>query len=151
MGACKVSFLAVSEEILYAFFSFLCWFILEQCIFDLCTIVFMKAFSLQLFFPSQRVAFFCSKNDFLDPCPAEGPIQSLSSVCLSISSSEFLSGMGCYFFQLFCATVDIWNIYNLTEAFFPGNSSFPKFEQILPKMIPRLENFTFKRFGKFCH
>ena len=85
-----------------------------------------------IFSLSNRVTLFCSKYDFLEPCLMEGPIKSLSSVCISISSSKFLSGIGCYFFQLFCTMVDIWNIYKLTEPLFLGTSFSPKFGQILP-------------------
>ena len=46
------------------------------------TIVLMKGISLRLFSLSKRVAP-CSKFDFLDPCPMQGPIKSLSSVCPS--------------------------------------------------------------------
>ena len=67
----------------------------------------------------------CSKFDFLEPCPTEALIKPLFSVCLSISSSPFLSGTGCYLFQIFCTIVDNWNIKKLTEHFFPEKILFP--------------------------
>ena len=54
---------------------------------------------------------------YIDPCPSEGPIKSLLSVCLSLCPSVspsfvsvFFSEMGCYFFLIFCMMVDDCNI-----------------------------------------
>ena len=48
------------------------------------------------------------------------------SVCLSISSSAFLLGMGCSFFSDFCTMVDNWNCQKISEPFFPGKFIFPQ-------------------------
>ena len=53
----------------------------------------MTGFGLRLVFPSESESYF-SKFDVLDLCPTEGPLKSLSSVFLSVSSA-FFSGMGC--------------------------------------------------------
>ena len=108
----------------------------------------MKGFSLRFFFPSQT-EWHSSVPDmiFLEPCPTEGPEKSLPSVCLSISISEFLSGMGCYFFQIFCTMVEIWNISKLTEPFFPGKFIFP---QIWAK-ISNFMNNTQNNFNILFH
>ena len=56
-------------------------------------LILMKGFGLKLFFPTQRESHF-SKFDFFDPCPMEGTLKSLLSVCMSINLA-FLSEMGC--------------------------------------------------------
>ena len=128
------------------FFQFSFWFILEQCIFDLCTIVLMKGFKLRLFFADYfSIVALCSKHDFLDPCPMEGPIKSLFSVSLSICSSAFLSGIGCYFFQIFSTMVD----EKLTESSFPGKIIFPQIWAKISQNGPKLDFVGF--FEKFCH
>ena len=62
----------------------------------------MKGFSLRFFFPSQT-EWHSSVPDmtFLEPCPTEGPEKSLSSVCLSISISEFYQEWVGTFFRFF--------------------------------------------------
>ena len=65
------------------FFQFPIWFILEQFMFDLCTIVLMKGFSLWLFFPSRRESH-SVPNLIFGPCPMEGPMKSRFSVRLSV-------------------------------------------------------------------
>ena len=37
-----------------------------------------------IIFSLSKRAILCSTFDFLDPCPREGPIKSLFSVCLSV-------------------------------------------------------------------
>ena len=100
-----------------------------------------------IFSLSNRVTLFCSKYDFLEPCLMEGPIKSLSSVCISISSSKFLSGIGCYFFQLFYTMVDIWNIYKQSPF-----SQELHFSPNLAKYCPLDRKIgLFGLFEKFCH
>ena len=94
------------------FFQFPFWFILQYCIFDLCTIVLMKGFSLRFFSLSKRVEL-CSKFVFFNPCHMEGPIKSRFSVCLFVCLSavwNFYQEWIGSFFQIFCAMVDNWNI-----------------------------------------
>ena len=73
------------------------WFILEWCIFNLCTIVLLKGLSLQFFFPLKES---CTLFQiwFFGPLSYRGSYEMTVvclSVCLSISSSAFLSGMRC--------------------------------------------------------
>ena len=88
------------------------WFILEQCSFDLCTIVLMKGFSLQLLFPSER-------ESHSAPSLLFGPLLSgwsykITVLYLPVHQQFGIFIMGCYldfyFFQSFCAMVDNWNI-----------------------------------------
>ena len=101
-----------------------------------------------IFFFSKRVAFF--QFGFLDSCSTEGPTKSLLSVCLSVSSA-FFSGMGCYFFLIFCTIIDNRNILKLTKLLFPGKFIFPKFGQKESKMAPKIGFFDFlKNFVISC-
>ena len=110
-----------------------------------------RIYSTIIFSLSKRVAL-CSKFDIFHQCPMKGPIKKrfpvCLSVCLSISSSAFLSGMGgCYFFQIFCTMVDYWNISKLSEPFFPGKFISPKIWGKIAQNDPKIGFFEF--FEKF--
>ena len=88
-----------SRENFICFFQFHFWFSSELCMFDLCTIVLMKAFSLLYFLPLKEGSTLF-QIWFFGPL-SYGGSHKITVFCLSISSYTFLSGMGCVFFSDF--------------------------------------------------
>ena len=86
----------------YMLFSVSFW--IYFCIFDLFIIFWWKDLVYDNFLPLKFQIW------FFGPLSYGESYSSFFSVCLSIISSAFLSGMVCYFLQTFCTMVDNWNI-----------------------------------------
>ena len=114
------------------FFQSLFRFILEYCIFDLCTIVLMKGFSLRLFFGPLSYGGSYKITVFLSLCWSVSPsaVQNLTQ--------EWVFN----FFLIFCIMVYDWNIQKLAECFFQENSFFLSFGQNNAQNGSKIE---------FCH
>ena len=107
--AYEVSFFVVPEEILYAFFSFLFLFILEKCLFDLCTINFWKdlVHDILLLKDSLSLLF---QIWYFGPMSSGGSYK-ITVVCLSVHQQFGISIKNkLLLFSRFCIKVDIWNI-----------------------------------------
>ena len=122
-----------------------------RIMFDLDIIVLMKGFSLRLLFPSQKESHPVPNLIFWTPV-LWSVLYKITvlylSFCLSISSSAFLSGMSCLFFQI-SAPWQVIGIFKYCQSpFFQENSFFPKFWQKQLKMTPKqffldfLKNFV---------
>ena len=95
-----------------------------------------------------RVAF-CSKFDFLDPCPMEGPIKSLFSICLSVHQqfSIKLRNWLLFFFWFFAP----WYIIGILKNWQSTFSRKIHFSPNLGKNCPKWhQNKVFGFFEKFC-
>ena len=122
-----------------------------RIVFDLDIIVLMKGFSLRLLFLSQKESHPVPNLIFWTPV-LWSVLYKITvlylSFCLFISSSAFLSGMRCLFFQVSAPWQVIGIFKNCHSPFFQENSFFPKFWQKQPKMTPKqffldfLKNFV---------